>query len=571
MENRQIADIFEEIADILDIQGANPFRIRSYRSASRAIGDFSGNLATMVREGEDPKTVTGVGKSIAEKIREIVETGKLAYLDEIRSTLPHGLVEMLAIEGLGPKKVKLFYDEMGIDTVDKLEAAAGEGSLHGLPGMGDRSEEKLIAAIERYRAGRGKFRISVAFDYAGSLIEYLKGARGVKALEVAGSLRRRRETVGDLDILAICGKSSDIMNRFVGYDGVEEVIAKGATKSSVRLACGIQVDVRVLDQASFGAALQYFTGSKDHNIALRTRAVERKLKINEYGVFRGEKLVAGRSEDAVYKAVGLTPIPPELRENSGEIEAAEQGTLPTLIELKDIKGDCQMHTTATDGRNSILEMARAARGLGYSYIVITEHSKAVRVAGGLDEKKLRRHLKAIEEAREKIKGLRLLKGVEVDIMPDGSLDLDDAVLRECDVVVASVHYRFNLSEKEMTRRILKGIGNPNVHILGHPTGRLILERPGYKLDMEEVIRAARDLGVILEINAQPDRLDLSDINARLARERGVMLVISSDAHSVPQLDVMKYGVFTARRAWCDAKDIVNTYPFTKFMKSLRQR
>ena len=570
MENRQIADMLEEVADILDIQGANPFRVRSYRSAARAVSDMTENLAAMVRAGEDPRKIHGIGKSIAEKIREIVTTGKLSFLEELRAALPRGVVEMLSVEGVGPKKVKLFYDELKIDSVDKLEKAAREGRLHGLFRMGDKSEEKLLKAIERYRRGRGRFRISVALDYAESLVRYLGACRGIKHIEVAGSLRRRKETIGDLDILAICRRGSDVMDRFVAYDGVEGIIAKGETKSSVRLSCGMQVDLRVLEEKSFGAALQYFTGSKDHNIALRKRAVERGLKISEYGVFKGKKMVGGRTEAGVYKAVGLPLIPPELRENRGEIEAAEKGELPRLVELEEIKGDCQMHTTATDGKNSIAEMARAARALGYSYIAITEHSKAVKVAGGLDERGLAAHLERIEEARKSVKGIRILKGVEVDIMPDGSLDLDDSVLRECDVVVASIHYRFGLSEEEMTRRIIKGMSNPNVHILGHPTGRLILERTAYSVNVEEVLEAARALGVIIEINAQPDRLDLGDTHARLAKEMGVKLVISSDAHSVSQLGVMKYGVFTARRAWCESADIVNTYPADRFLEALRR-
>lgn len=569
MENRQIADVFEEIADILDIKGENPFRIRSYRTAARAIGDYPRNIAAMVKAGEDVQKIPGIGKSISEKIVEIVETGALAFLGELRATLPKGLTDLLRIEGLGPKRVKLFSDELGIDTVDKLEAAAKEGKLHGLFRMGEKTEENLLGAIARYRTGQGRFKLSVALEYAESITKYLQKAKGVAAIEPAGSLRRRRETVGDLDILAICGRGSDIMDLFVKYDGIEEVLAHGTTKSSARLSCGLQVDVRVLEKESFGAALQYFTGSKEHNIALRTRAVERKLKLSEYGVFRGRKRIAGRSEKEVYGAFNLPVIPPELRENQGEIEAAEKGKLPNLIELRDIRGDLQMHTTATDGKESVRDMALKAKELGYEYIAITDHSKAVKIAGGLDEKGLSMHLKKIEKTQEGLEGIRVLKGVEVDILPDGSLDLDDSVLAACDVVIASVHYRFNMSEKEMTRRIIKAIGNPHVHILGHPTGRLILERAPYEVDIEEIIRAAKDLGVILEINAYPDRLDLRDTHARQAKESGVKLVINTDAHSTGQLELMRYGVFTARRAWCEPKDVVNTYPLQKLLKALR--
>ncbi|MCX6340560.1 MAG: DNA polymerase/3'-5' exonuclease PolX [Candidatus Aureabacteria bacterium] len=570
MENREIADIFEEIADILDIRGENPFRIRSYRNAARAIGDMSESVAAMVREGKDIETIPGIGKSIDEKIREIVTTGKLKFLNELRASLPKGLTELLRIEGLGPKKVKLFYEKMKIDSVDKLEAAAKGGTLRELEGMGDKSEENLLKAIARYRAGQGRFKLSVGLEYAESIARYLKKSKGVKAIEAAGSVRRRRETVGDLDILAICAPGSDIMDRFIKYDGIEQVTAKGTTKSSARLSCGLQVDVRMLPVESFGAALLYFTGSKEHNIAIRTRAVERKLKVSEYGVFRGEKRIAGKSEEDAYKALGLPFIPPEIRENHGEIEAAEKGMLPSLIELRDIRGDLQMHTTATDGKASILDMAQKAKDLGYEYIAITDHSKAVKVAGGLDEKELARHLKAIEKAQDQIKGLRILKGIEVDILPDGTLDLDDAILKECDILIGAVHYRFNLPEDEMTRRIIKGISNPCVNIFGHPTGRLILERPGYAVNIEELVKAAKDLGVALEINAHPDRLDLRDIHARLAKENGAKLVISTDSHSTQQLELMRYGIFTARRGWVEAKDVINTYPLEKMLKMLRK-
>ncbi len=570
MENRQIADVFTEIADILDIKGDNPFRIRSYRNAARAVGDMSENVAAMVREGKDIEQIPGIGASIAEKIKEIVATGKLKFLDELRAELPKGLPELLKIEGMGPKKVKLFYEKLKIDGVDKLEAAAKGGKLRELFRMGDKSEENLIKALARYRAGQGRFKLSVAFDYAESIIRYLKKSKGVEAIEVAGSLRRRKETIGDLDILAICGEASDIMDRFVAYDGIEEMLAKGTTKSSARLSCGIQVDVRVLPGDSFGSALQYFTGSKEHNIALRTMAVERKLKISEYGVFRGNRRIAGESEEEVYATVGLPVMPPEIRENHGEIEAAEKGELPKLIELRDIRGDLQMHTTATDGKASIEEMALKAKGMGYEYIAITDHSKAVRVAHGLDEKKLAKHLKAIEKAQSKVPGIRILKGIEVDILPDGSLDLDDAILKECDVVIGAVHYRFNLSEKEMTERIIRGISNRCVNIFGHPTGRLILERPGYAVNIEELVKAARDYGVVLEINAHPDRLDLRDIHVRLARDRGVKLVISTDSHSPQNLEFMRYGVFTARRGWAEARDVINAYPLQKLLRALKR-
>ena len=570
MENSVVAGVFDEIANILDILGENPFRIRSYRAAARRIADMPESVTAMAREGRDLTAVPGIGVSIAEKVREIAATGRCAFLADLRGKIPRGLPELLRIEGLGPKKVKLFHERLGIDSVDRLEEAARSGALKKLPGMGGKSEENLLGAIGRYRAGRGRFTLSTGIEYAESLARFLREARGTAAIEAAGSVRRRRETVGDLDILAISSDGPGLMERFFRYDGIEERTARGGTKSSARLACGLNVDLRVLEEGEYGAALQYFTGSKEHNIALRGRAAARGLKLSEYGVFRGERRVAGRSEEEVYAALGLPVIPPELRENRGELSAAEQGALPDLVELRDIRGDLQMHTTATDGRGTIAEMAEKAKELGYDYIAITEHSKAVRVAGGLDARRLAAHLKAIEKAAGAYPGLRILRGVEVDILPDGSLDLDDGILAECDLVVASVHYRFNLPEKEMTRRIVRAIGNRRVQILGHPTGRLILERPGYEVEMEEVVKAAKEHGVVLEVNAHPSRLDLRDTHVRLAVERGVKLAISTDAHAPSQLDLMRYGVYTARRGWAEAADVINTFPLKRMLAALKR-
>jgi DNA polymerase (family 10) len=571
MENKSIADVFTEIADILDIQGENPFRVRSYRNAARTLTDMGQSVEAMVQAGEKLEKVPGIGKSLQEKIEEIVSTGKCSFLEELRAKVPAGLTELLKLEGLGPKKVKLLYDDLGVDSVDRLEKAARAGRLRDLAGMGLKTEEKVLKSIEQYRAGMGRFKLSVGTIYAQALLEYLKDTPGVKRLDAAGSFRRQKETIGDLDILAICGKGCQVMDRFTKYGDVAEVISKGETKSSVRLQCGLQVDVRVLEEESYGAALHYFTGSKAHNIAIRDRAKDLGLKVSEYGVFRAkdEKRLSGANEEDVFKAVGLPFIPPELREDWGEIQAAEEGKLPRLIELADIRGDLQMHTVATDGKNSIAEMAQKAREMGYAYIAITDHSKAVRVAGGLDEKGLAKHLKEIEKVKGQIAGIRILKGVEVDILTDGTLDLKDDILNECEVVIASVHSRFNMEEGEMTRRITKALKNPNVHILGHPTGRLILEREAYKVNLKEVFQVAIDQGVILEINAYPDRLDLRDVDARMAKEMGAKLVISTDAHSTLQLELMKFGVFTARRAWVEAKDVINTLPLQGLLKVLR--
>jgi DNA polymerase (family 10) len=572
MENRTIADVFTEIADILEIQGENPFRVRSYRNAARTIADMSQSVEALFRAGENLEEIPGIGKSISEKIRELLTTGKSHSLEELRSQIPRGLTELLKLEGLGPKKVKVLYDELNVDSIDRLEKSAQAGRLRDLAGMGIKTEEKILKSIEHYRAGMGRFKLSVGFQYAEALLRHLKGVPGVKRLDPAGSFRRRRETIGDLDILAICGKGCKVMDRFTGYGDVAEVLARGETKSSVRLKCGLQVDLRVLEEGSYGAALHYFTGSKAHNVAIRERAKEKGLKVSEYGVFRAkdEKRLSGAEEADVFKAVGLSPIPPELREDRGEIQAAEKGKLPRLIEPSDIRGDLQMHTTASDGKNSILEMARKAKEMGYAYIAITDHSKAVRVAGGMDEKQLAKHLKEIEKADGQISGVRILKGVEVDILPDGSLDLKDDILKECDVVLASVHSRFNMEEEEMTRRVIKAIKNPNVKILAHPTGRLILEREPFKINLQAVVKAALDQGVVMEINAYPDRLDLKDVDARMARDLGARLAINTDAHSVMQLELMKFGVFTARRGWIEAKDVINTLPLQGLLKTLRR-
>ncbi|MDI6755534.1 MAG: helix-hairpin-helix domain-containing protein, partial [Thermodesulfobacteriota bacterium] len=413
MENKGIADVFTEIADILDIQGENPFRVRSYRNAARTIiEDLGQNLQSMVKAGKNLEEIPGIGKSIREKIEEIISTGRSHFLEELRKQVPAGATELLKLEGLGPKKVKILYEQLEVDSVDRLEKAALAGRLRNLGGMGLKTEEKILQAIEKYRAGIGRFKLSVGFIYAKAFLEYLKKVPGVKQLEAAGSFRRRKETIGDLDILAICGKSCQVMDHFTEYGEVAEVLARGETRSSVRLQCGLQVDVRVLEEESYGAALHYFTGSKAHNVAIRDRAKELGLKISEYGVFRAkdEKRLSGAQEEDIFKAVGLPFIPPELREDRGEIQAAEKGRLPRLIELNDIRGDLQMHTPATDGKNSIAEMAKKGREMGYAYIAITDHSKAVRVAGGLDEKGLARHLKEIEKVDGQASGVRLLKG-----------------------------------------------------------------------------------------------------------------------------------------------------------------
>ncbi len=571
MENSRIAEFFSRIADILDIQGENTFRVRSYRNAARIIASLPTNLADFIREGGDPTKFAGIGASIAQKIAEIVTTGRLKFLEDLQARIPKDLTELLKVEGIGPKKVKLLYEQLGVDSVARLEKSARAGKLRQVAGMGARTEEKILRSIEHYRRGIGRFKLSLGMAYADALVAYLSRVKGVRTLEPSGSLRRRRETIGDLDILAICEPGCKIMDAFTQYEDVEDVIAKGETKSSIRLRNGLQVDVRVLDKQSFGAALHYFTGSKAHNVAIRELARQRGLKVSEYGVFntKTDKKVAGKAEKEIFAALELSYIPPELRENRGEIEAAARGKLPRLIELSHIRGDLQMHTTASDGHHSIQKMAEKAIELGYEYIAITDHSQAVRVAGGLDEKRLAKHLKAIERANAKLDGIQILKGIEVDILADGSLDLGDSILAECDVVIAAIHSRFNMPEAEMTNRIIRGISNPNVHILAHPTGRLILERPAYEVDLKEVFKQAKSLGVVMEINAYPDRLDLNDVNAQMARDMGLKIAINTDAHSTTHLELMRFGVYTARRAWLEKKHVVNALPLPKLLKALR--
>ncbi|MBN1420882.1 MAG: DNA polymerase/3'-5' exonuclease PolX [Planctomycetes bacterium] len=571
MTNIQIAALFEELGDLLEILGENPFRIRSFRNAARSIADWTRSIEEMVEGDADLTKIPGIGKGGVERIREIVATGTCETLEEARAKVPVGVREFLRIEGVGPKKAGLFHRELGIDSLDALEAAAKAGKLRDLPGMGEKSEEKLLRAIANARKGEGRFLLSVGIEQAERLVEALRGIEGVRRIEPAGSVRRWRETVGDIDIIVAGDPESPVLDAFTGHGDVAEIIARGPTKSSVRMRSGLQADLRLVEEASFGAALAYFTGSKAHNIAIRERARARGLKVSEYAVEEVEsgRRIGGAKEEEVFASVGLPWIPPELREDRGEIEAAEAKKLPRLVDLDDIRGDLQMHTKASDGRNTILEMAEKAKSLGYEYILITDHSKAVRVANGLDEERLLEHCRAIDRANDRIDGIRILKGIEVDILPDGSLDLRDDALAACDVVVASVHFRFSMPEDEMTDRIARAISRHRVHILGHPTGRLILQREPYAVDLARIFEVARDAGVAMEINAHPDRLDLRDVDARAAKEAGLRIAISTDAHAREQLELMRFGVHTARRAWLEKKDVLNALSFDAFRKALR--
>jgi len=573
MENSEIAEVLSDLANLLEIKGENPFRIRSYQSAIRMIEDLALNLADLVEQGEDLTTIKGIGKGIAEKIAEIVETGTCKALEQAKKDVPGTLLDLLTLEGMGPKKVKLVYEKLGVDSVDKLEAAAKAEQLRGLPGMGAKTEEKVLKSIDLFRAGIGRFLLSEGTRIGESVLDYMKELPGIEEIELAGSLRRRRETVGDLDVLVTGQDHQAVMDHFVAYPDVNEILAHGETKSSVRLGNGLQMDCRVVDRESFGAARHYFTGSKSHNVAMRQRGIDRNVLINEYGVFdrKTEKRISGAEEAEVFEAVGLPWIPPELREDRGELEAAEAGRLPTLIEPVDIRGDLHMHTTASDGVNSIEEMAERCLEFGYEYLGISEHSKALAIANGLDEKRLAKHHRAIDKADGRVKGIRILKSIEVDILADGTLDLDDKILADCDLVIAAVHFQQKMPPEQMTARLLKAMDNPHVNAIAHPTGRLILQREPYAFDTEKVFKAAKDAGVFLEINAHPSRLDLKDTHCMLAREIGVKIIINTDAHHIDELHLMRYGVWTARRGWLEKKDVVNTKPLASFLKALDRR
>jgi DNA polymerase (family 10) len=571
VHNADIAEVFTKIADLLEIQGANPFRVRAYRNAARTIGDHPQSMAALLQEGQQLWKLPGIGKDLAGKIAEIVESGSCAALRELEREMPPVITELLTLPSLGPKKAAAVHRELGVRTLEELAAAAEAKKLRTLKGFGPKSEEKLLAEIRRHAGAPKRFKISVAEQVVETLVACLKEMPGVGDVTAAGSYRRRLETVGDLDILVTCAESAAVMDRFTGYEEVREILAKGGTKSSVRLRSGLQVDIRVVPEASYGAALHYFTGSKAHNIAIRQMGVKKGLKINEYGVFRDEERIAGRTEEEVFAQVGLPYILPELRENRGEIEAAQKGALPKLIVLEDIRGDLHAHTRETDGRATLEQMAEAARQRGYAYLAITEHSRSLAMARGLDPVRLRQQIAAIDRLNETSGGLRLLKAIELDILEDGSLDLPDDVLAELDLTVCSIHSRFNLPRDRQTERLLRAMDNRHFHILAHPTGRLIGERDPYDVDLEKVLQAAAERGCCLELNAHPDRLDLDDIHCKMAKEMGIKLSIATDAHFTTDLGFMRFGIGQARRGWLEKDDVLNTRPVEEMLKLLRRK
>ena len=570
VHNADLAAVFEEIADRLEIEGANPFRIRAYRNAARQLQAMGVPVADMVAKGEDLSELPSIGEDLAAKIKEIVETGKCQALEKLRKKMPPTVTQLLQIPGLGPKRVRTLYHELDVQTLEQLGRAALDHRIRELPGFGVKTEAAILQATGKHLDTPARFKLAIAAQYAEPLKGYLEKGPGVVAVVVAGSYRRCRETVGDIDILASASDAQRMMDHFVAYDEVREIVAKGGTRSTVILKCGLQVDLRVVGVESFGAALQYFTGSKAHNIEIRRRAQERKLKISEYGVFAGQRRISSDTEESVYRAVGLPWIPAELRENRGEIEAAQAGKLPVLVELRDLKGDLHAHTKATDGHHSLKEMAQAAASRGLEYLAITEHSRRLTVAHGLDPQRLRRQIAEIDRLNAELGGVTVLKGVEVDILEAGRLDLPDEVLGELDLVVGAVHSQFTLSRTKQTERILRAMDHPHFTILAHPTGRLLDGREPYDVDMLRIIRHARERGCFLELNAQPNRLDLLDIHCQLARDEGVLVAISSDAHRVQDFDNLLYGVGQARRGWLSKDDVLNTRSLTDLRPLLKR-
>ena len=569
MDNLAIARILREIADLLEIKNDNPFKIRAYRNGGDIVANHPHQLAALDAPGL--REIPGIGKDLAARILEIVETGDAAYHRELVAEFPPTILDLLHLQGVGPKTVATLYRELDIRTLDDLQQAATDGRIRSLRGMGTKKEALILKALEERRRHAGRHLLSDTHDTAAALVGYLRERAPAADIEPVGSLRRGCDTCGDLDIL-VSGADGSLMDDFVGHELVERVLVHGATKSSVLTRGGFQADLRLVPAESRGAALQYFTGSKAHNIALRDRAIGLGLKLNEYGLFRTDDgtSVAGAREEEVYEALGLAWIPPELREDCGELEAAAARQLPRLVDRADLRGDVHMHTTETDGRDTIAAMAAAARDADLDYIAITDHSQSLAMANGLDERRTIEHAERIRALDGQIGGVRLLAGIECDIRPDGTLDLADDCLAALDIVVASVHSAFNQDRQQMTDRLLRALENPHVDILGHPTGRRILQREAYPVDMETVIARAVAVGAGLEINASAHRLDLNDTHARLARDRGARLVISSDSHSRRGFTVLRWGVLVARRAWLEPKDVLNTLPFEAFKAALRR-
>ena len=577
MDNKAIANILYETADLLEIDAQDSFRIRSYRNAAQAIENLTEQIKDLIGEPKKVLAIPGIGKGMLVNLQELFKDGSLSVQADLLKKYHPSMLQLLKIQGLGPKTIALIWSAYQICDVDGVEKLAREGKIRELPRMGEKHEQKLLKAIEDYRRISGRFLIDAAEAEADKLTEYLAKFPGIDRITPAGSLRRGRETVGDLDILvtgtACCSDTerANAVQYVAKYPPLMDVIARGDNKISFRLRSDMQVDVRLLPPESFGAAMQYFTGSKAHNVALRQRALKMGYTLNEYSLadLKTEKPVAGRTEEEIYAKLKLDYIPPELRENLGEIDAAEKHTLPTLITVDDLQGDVHMHTVETDGKNTIEEMAEAAKAHGYKYMAITDHSKNLAFANGLDDKRAVAHIERIRKVNEKIGGITIFAGIEVDILADGDLDLSDNVLAQMDVVIASVHSVFNQEPAKMTERLLKAVENPNTSIIGHPTGRLQLRRDAYHFDMDAVLTAAAKRKVAMELNSYPDRLDLNDVHLRQAKQRGVKIVINTDSHHTSHLDKIRYGILQARRAWLTKDDVLNTLPPEKFAKAMK--
>ncbi|HYQ38805.1 MAG TPA: DNA polymerase/3'-5' exonuclease PolX [Pseudomonas sp.] len=570
VSNGEIAAIFEEIADILELEDANPFRIRAYRNAARTLQAFAPEIAALLAAGQALPKLPGIGEDLASKIGEIASTGGCALLQRLRGEVPAGLRELLKVSGLGPRRVARLWHELGIQTPAELQLAARSGRIRALHGFGEHTEERLLQSVDQLLHTPQRRLLAQVAPIAERLLAMLREVPGVLEVATAGSLRRGRDTVGDLDILVSARRGSPVIPRFIGSDEVGTVLAAGSTRASVLLRSGLQVDLRLLSPASWGAGLVYLTGSKAHNIELRRMAQEQGLKISEYGVYRGKQRLAGSTEASVYQALGLPWIAPELREARGEITAARAGTLPRLVELGDLRGDLHAHTRASDGRNSLEEMAEAARAAGLEYLAITDHSRHLAITHGLDADALARQIEQIDALNERLSGITLLKGIEVDILEDGRLDLPDAILERLDLVVGAVHSAFDLSREQQTRRLLRAMDRPHFSILAHPSGRLLGERPPIHCDFAALIEGARQRGCALELNAQPQRLDLDDQHCRAARDAGVPIAISSDAHSTRDFAGLRFGIGQARRGWLEAKDVLNSRPLAELRRLLKR-
>jgi DNA polymerase (family 10) len=570
MKNRELADLFNRMADILEFKGENPFKISAYRKASRIIGDLTQDIEEIAESGK-LKDVPGIGEGMAQKIVEYLKTGKVSKFEEAKKGVSDELIAIMDIPGMGPKTLSMLHKEKGIGNLSQLEKALDDGSLLGLFGMGEKKVENIKRGIQLLQQSKGRMNLGIAFPIAKRIVEALREKAGSKKIEWAGSLRRMRENIGDIDILATGPNKEKIVQTFTHLSEVKDILASGETKASVIVEGGIQIDLRVVEEDSYGAALQYFTGSKGHNIHLRGIAKARGIKVNEYGVFKGEKKIGGKEEEDVYRALGMDWIEPELREDRGEIEAAQEAHLPKLIREIDIKGDLHVHSKWSDGTSPIEEIARAAQKRGYQYVAICDHSKSLRIAHGLDEPRLMKQIEEIDRVNEKLKGFQILKGTEVDILTDGKLDLPEKVLNKLDLVAGAIHSGFKQEKEKMTKRIVRALENPLLHTLVHPSGRLLGAREPYEVDIDEVMETAKRYGKALEINAYFERLDLDDIHCRKAKEMGIPLAIGTDSHHLDQMWMISLGVAVARRGWLERKDLLNTLSLKEILKWFKTR